>query len=759
MVKVWIFFIALFPFVLEGQNIPRTVITFYDSKRVSDSYFSRAHQLAEMPCNHLGLIFDYYDIQEPLPDLSDREDVIGILTWFEDDTKLTYEQGLNFFNWSIDALDKGMKYVVMGKVIFHPDVFSLPINVFNQFWEKLGMRITGDWVDSTFQVRLKRLVPSMTDFERKYPSSLTEYVEVIQVSEEAKCFLEATSKEREYPTTCLITSSHNGGYVANGYAIYFLFEKGKISRNWYINPFLFFRKVFGTDTIPKPDTTTVAGRRIYYSQVDGDGWNNQTEIGDYPWGTISAIVLYDNIYKLYPDLPVTVSPIGAEVDPKWVGLKASQKIARKIFELPHVEMSSHTFTHPFDWAFFDDYMPEDEVPYLHMYPNGSWLGKGLVVRLRRIFADEGYLIKEDDTIEDEEVLGQLRQTKTFDDVYDVPRAYALEPFNLDLEISGSRNLIDTLSPGDKKVVLLQWSGDCRPFYSALKMVNDVGLLNINGGDSRFDNVYPSYAWVAPLGREVDGLRQIYSSNANENLYTNLWRSNFFGFNLLTQTFENTEKPIRIRPANLYYHVYSGQKNSSLNALKQNLEYVRTHEVTPIKASEFSQIAEGFYSTEIEEIGPNTWSFCCRGALQTIRFDQAGLLTVNYSKSEGVIGHRLFQGSLYVYLDSAYEDDAVISLKEHTQFHDIPIESRYYLIHSRWQVFDLDRSVSGQISFDAVGYGPGEMSWNVPQEGSYEVATEDGFRILVPSKNRKIDFVIDESAIDPISIKIRRVKET
>jgi len=28
--------------------------------------------------------------------------------------------------------------------------------------------------------------------------------------------------------------------------------------------------------VPKPDTTTLAGRRIYYSHIDGDGWKELT---------------------------------------------------------------------------------------------------------------------------------------------------------------------------------------------------------------------------------------------------------------------------------------------------------------------------------------------------------------------------------------------------------------------------------------------------------------------------------------------------
>jgi len=47
-----------------------------------------------------------------------------------------------------------------------------------------------------------------------------------------------------------------------------------------------------------------------------------------------------------------------------------------------------------------------------------------------------------------------------------------------------------------------------------------------------------------------------------------------------------------------------------------------------------------------------------------------------------------------------------------------------------------------------------MTWNVPSEGKYEVSVDKGENLLAASKNRKINFVINQSAIEPVSIKIR-----
>lgn len=753
--KFLILFIAFFPIFLEGQKVPRTVITFYDREMYPLPIFSDAHQFAEMPCNHLGLVFEYHDIWQPLPDLSERDDVIGVLSWF-DDTKLTQEEALKFFNWSIDALKKGKKYVIFGKVFFDPGTLNLPIHRINEFWEYLGLRVTGNWVDDTFQTVLERPFPFMTGFEREYPKALPQYMETIQVSDQTTSYLDAVATNREYSKVSLISTSKNGGYVASAYGIYSYYKGERGTRAWYIDPFLYFRKVFDLEDVPVPDTTTASGRRIYYSQIDGDGWNNQTEISSYPWDTISAVVLYDQILKRYPDLPVAVAPIAADIDLKWVGTEASRMIAKKIFKLPNVEVSCHTFTHPFNWPFFEDYTPEKEVPYLSSYPNGSWLGTGLVAKFRGYMSEKGHLFGSDTPSEGEVVHGHHREKGSFEYGYKVPRAYALKPFNLNMEVEGAVKEIETVSDG-RPVVLYQWSGDCLPFYEIVKLVKDAGLQNINGGETRFDSVYPSYAWVSALGRNVGGLWQVFASNSNEDIYTNLWRSDFFGFILLQETFKNTESPIRIRPANLYYHIYSAQKTPSLKALEQNIAYIRAHQWAPIRTSTFSRIVEGFYKTGIEKTGDKTWKFRHNGGVQTIRFDRSSLLTVDYEKSAGVIGHNYLQGSLYACLDPAYQGDHVVSLKDNSQFYRNPSEPRFYLIESRWLISHFENPDKGQMTCKAVGFGPGEMTWNVPQDGNYEVSFGKKGHLLVPSKNQQIEFVVQDSAIDPLEITIKMVK--
>src|SRR5690606_26305526 len=142
--------------------------------------------------------------------------------------------------------------------------------------------------------------------------------------------------------------------------------------------------------------------------------------------------------------------------------------------------------------------------------------------------------------------------------------------------------------------LYLWSGDTSPGQAELAATRQAGVLNMNGGDTRLDGEYPSYTYVAPLTRVVGSERQVYSANSNENTYTNLWRGPFYGQYLLEETWRRTGTPLRLRPMNLYYHMYAGERLGSLGALIHHLEIARAAETAPIEASRYASIVGDFF---------------------------------------------------------------------------------------------------------------------------------------------------------------------
>lgn len=708
----------------KANPLSRKILVLYNGKQAEGLRWTSAHQLVEMPLNHLGLVVTYRDINKGLPATDKLKDVRGVFTWFDSDAMAN---PIKFLEWARAVIDAGKHFVVFGELAAKQDLDRrpTPLQAINRFLSKLGLEMGRDWTDITYNVEVVRKVSHMVEFERPLPAKLPPFERMRQIDPRAKSYLVVRSENDPKTDTPLVLINSNGGYVAGGYSTYSDPERDR--RQWYLNPFEFFRLAFATDDLPKPDTTTLFGRRVFYSHIDGDGWRNITEIMPYKKRFVSAAeVVLKEIIEAFPDLPVTVAPIVGDLDPNWHGTRESLDLAQKILALPYVEAGSHTYSHPFYWAFFADSDTTREKQYLGRYPgHHSLLNK--LLSLNFFGSEDGV----SPIPRKEQMIKSSAQTElqpsphsapakdnSLPGDYPRPRAYAIEPFDLKKEIQGSLDFINSLLPPGKRVELLQWSGDTMPFEEAVAAARAARVRNMNGGDSRFDPEFPSYSWVAPLSREVGDERQVYAANSNEETYTDLWTDRFFGFKQLVKTLRNTETPIRIKPLNVYYHMFSGEKLPSLKAVLDNLHYARSQEIIPITASRFAAMVDGFFTSRITAIGKHQWRIQNRDALQTIRFDHATFRTVDFTLSEGVIGQRHYQGSLYVALDAAH-DAPVVALKAYPRSDQSPKAARPYLIESRWRIWDLQFKDSG-FSFSTQGFGMGKMTWKVPTGGPYKV---------------------------------------
>ncbi|MBF0287023.1 MAG: hypothetical protein HQM14_04335 [SAR324 cluster bacterium] len=310
----------------------------------------------------------------------------------------------------------------------------------------------------------------------------------------------------------------------------------------------------------------------------------------------SSEIILEHILQKYPDVPIGISMIVGDIDPNWWGSQQLIDIARKIYQQPNVEAATHTYTHPFQWQ--------------------RW---------------------------------------------DRTSAYApLGTFRYEREVDESVEWIaDHLLPENKAVKLVYWSGDTVPPEEALIRTSELGLDNLNGGDSKFDTAFPSYTSVAPLMRPVGRNWQIFTSASNENLYTKLWTDNFHGFRNVIETFENTESPIRLAAVNVYYHFYIADKIASLASLDRVYQWCFQHNLKMIFPSEYVQLVRGFIAARIVEKQPGVYEISDRGALNTLRLDHG---TVDLDKSKGVTGvHRVNQ-SLYIDLDSQVTTPLIVVLE-------------------------------------------------------------------------------------------------
>jgi polysaccharide biosynthesis protein PelA len=705
---------------LAAGEVPRVVLALYEGDEFDDPAMTPTHRLAELPLNHLGLVLRYHDVRQPLPPVSSLGDVRGVLTWFQSEE--VFADPVRYGRWAQAVVAAGKRLVVLGSAGISRDrqgrVTAWP--EVRAFFERLGIDYVGGWVSATYDYECVARDPDVVEFERKWPTVLPSFTELRAVA--GRSVAHASLRRRGDTTheSHPVITSVTGGYVAPGYTHYASEAGGRERRQWFVNPFEFFRLALATDDLPKPDPTTVSGRRIFYSHIDGDGWRNLTEIEPHRKHRLSSarVVLIEIIDK-FPDLPVTVGPVLADLDPAWHGTEESRASAREIFSRSHVEVSSHTFSHPLDWRFFERYDRTRESAY----------------------GREGHRLRAHS-----DVVGNRKGG------YRRPRSYVDHPFDLRQEVAGSLEALAPLLPKGKRVELYQWSGDTLPFPQAVAAVRQAGLRAINGGDTRFDRDFPSYAWVAPVGRPVGQDWQVYSSNSNENTYTDLWTDRFFGFTFLVRTIRNTELPLRVKPFNVYYHMYSGEKLAALNAVRRNLEYARTQQIAPITTSRYAAIAEGFFSARLRSLGPRHWRVTNRGALNTVRFDRASRLTVDFERSPGVVGARHLYGALYVTLDEQVNapEIALRDLRPQERFgrHDRPL-----LVHARWRVWQV-RPVPGGVQFTAQGFGPGEFEWQMPGRARVRVQVHGSDAAPVEAAagpDGILGFRLDTSAIEPVTI--------
>ncbi|GAA78493.1 MULTISPECIES: endo alpha-1,4 polygalactosaminidase [Pseudoalteromonas] len=404
---------------------------------------------------------------------------------------------------------------------------------------------------------------------------------------------------------------------------------------WVIDPRTLLTKAMELPPILVPDTTTESGRRMLTLHIDGDGFSSIANFTGRPY---SAEVIRDEIIKRYK-LPLTSSIIQADIEATGLHSKASPKlerIARSIFDLPYVEIASHTYSHPYFWTALSGRKKIDEDD-----------------------TDYGFHL-------------------------DVP---GYDTISLKKEITGSIKYIDEkLAPKNKKTVLMLWSGDATPGPKALELARDAGVLNINGGNTDANADNPSLSHISPIGRpERDLLYQIYAPILNENVFTNLWHGPYYGFKRLTETFEITEKPYRLKPYTIYYHFYSGEIPAGLDALKHNIDYVLARPNTPVHLSHFAKIAKDFYFSALAKNNDDEWLFSSK-YIRTLRIP-SDFDIPNIAQSEGVSG--VTQKGDYVHI---INNIARLSF-DHSQNNSKPYLASANVVIDNWQV-------NGAVSFKA-----------------------------------------------------------
>ena len=598
MLALWLMLAsASAPVLAQGKPVPRDILALYDGREDAGLAYMELHRMVQTVLEHLGLKVTYRDItQKKLPGPREMERYRGTVVQFISH-KLPRAEA--FLKWIMREIKSGRKVVLLGDLgPSHEAVGGkrLASELIQTYNAALGFKSTGFYTETPALLTYGPGKAPARNFERRLPAFPPVHPGYAANAEGHEALISVRHKsnpESDCPVVCLTPF---GGVAWEPYYLYR--KKGSGFSQWYIDPFYFFGRAFNTAGMPKPDVSTLSGRRVWYNHIDGDALLSMSHIKK---GATCGAVVRDELLKK-EDLPFTVSVITCEVDPKAQGKQKVVDLARSIFALPNVEPASHTFSHPFHW-------------------------------LKAIASAKG--------------------GESADDEADLPYGHSIKvpgyKFSLEKEIKGSAEYISqSLAPSGKPCRIILWSGNCRPPAEAIAMAEDMGLAQMNGGDSIFDNTRPSITGVAPLGLPVGDRFQVYTSMANENIYTNLWSGPYWGQRRVVQTFERTGRPRRLRPINLYFHFYAGERLAALNALRYAVKWARKQPTSPIYASHYYRLVRGFLSTRISRLGDGVWKIEDHGDLRSIRFDHCRQ-KVDMQRSKNVQGFSYYGDSLYVHI--------------------------------------------------------------------------------------------------------------
>jgi uncharacterized protein (TIGR01370 family) len=563
----------------QVELLPRQVLAVHDEGgHFAQLASHEIHRVGTMPLNYLGLDARYvYVNAAEMPQLSQQVlagRYAGVVTWFN---KGDFQETPALMKLLANARAQGVPIVMVGELPGDAamDAFGKDIGPTVRLTTPLTLDKRSPHVGYEIEPQ-----PNVASFE---PSTLRPGV--------GDVWLRVHSQSSGDADVIAITSW--GGFAADRYWKMDLPQNS--GERWAVNPIEFFRAALKVPRdIPVPDVTTESGRRLFLIHVDGDGFPSRAEI---PGTPLASEVMLKEFLERYR-WPSTVSIIEGEVGPRGLYRAMSPQmegIARKIFALDHVEVASHTFSHPFYWADAEQGLVRE----------GRAMGLSI----------PGYR-------------------------YDAAR-----------EITGARDYIETLTPRGKKTRVVLWSGDTQPLETPVRLAYQAGMLNMNSGNTWMSKAEPTLTLVGPIGMMKGEWFQTYAPMQNENVYTKDWTGPFYGFERVIETFDMTERPLRLKPVNIYYHTYIASKRASIASLHKVHGWaeaqIKAHKLHPVYGSEYIERTLDWRRATVARTGAGALELRGGRYLREWRVDAPAALPAA-SAATGIAGHIQHESSVYVH---------------------------------------------------------------------------------------------------------------
>ncbi len=286
------------------------------------------------------------------------------------------------------------------------------------------------------------------EFERNLKNELGKVLYVDSLSKKNKAHQVIKNKVNSLKTYAVIENKLLF-FAQYGYELYQSIYNS--FTEWRIDPYYLINWLID-ERFPVPDTTTLFGKRIMYSHIDGDPFISISEVDR---KSLCGEIIKNEIID-YFKVPVSASLVMSEIDTKYRGNKRIFKIAKDFYNSPFIEPASHTYFHPLSWS---KKPSKYDIEIYFIKKKKQYIGGSIVA-------------------------------------YKYPDYFELD---YRTELIDSLKFLNEKILKDTKSNLLFWSGSSRPPKETLKLLNGEQILNINGGDSRFDKRFNSLSHLYPLG--------------------------------------------------------------------------------------------------------------------------------------------------------------------------------------------------------------------------------------------------------------------
>lgn len=324
---------------------PRKILALYQKSRIpgefKDVYYHQLHQHAELPLNHLGLQLEWVDADKPLP--ADFSGARGVITWFTEPR--SFENPAPVCSWLSRAMSAGLKVAVLNELgLYSGSSGDKLVPQCAQALRELGIQARGQTPVDAMTTAVVKQDP-IAAFERKPDPSERGTVPLVQLLPGATAHLRLSLDGAPLPFVEPVAVTPRGGIALYPFALYWTEEEPK-QYAWIVDPFAFFEEVFALRGLPRPDPTTLSGRRVFFSHVDGDGFFNMSELDR---RKTSGEIFLRELVEPMADSPFTLSLIAGYYDLTLYNDAASLALSRRLLTRANVEPASHAYSHPLIW--------------------------------------------------------------------------------------------------------------------------------------------------------------------------------------------------------------------------------------------------------------------------------------------------------------------------------------------------------------------------------------------------------------------------